>query len=174
MCKKCRSKSSWSQLVQGSDKKFCNPILNAFSQAPFSLEWQGLFKKIPAWYYLLHKISKNYFMQSILANCSMFNCNFYVVMGDDFSNLRAYFYIYNMHMELPFNYMALKIPKFVSKCEKISFLGCIQRSPKDCEQLLGPLGPRPSPRPLPTLAQGRGSGIEASNPSETSKYSPKS
>ena len=29
----------------GSDKNFCNPILNAFSYVPFSLEWQGPFKK---------------------------------------------------------------------------------------------------------------------------------
>ena len=46
----------------GSDKKFCNQILKAVSNAYDPLEWQGLFKKIPAWYYPLHKISKNYFM----------------------------------------------------------------------------------------------------------------
>ena len=46
----------------GSDKKFCNQILKAVSNAYDPLEWQGLFKKIPAWYWPLHKISKNYFM----------------------------------------------------------------------------------------------------------------
>ena len=46
-------------------------------------------------------------------------------MGNSYI-LRAYYYIHDMPMELSFSYMALKIPKLGSKCEKIALLAVLR------------------------------------------------